>query len=290
MFKTAKELVEYCKKNDCKISDYVLEEEAKTSKKSKEEIKTELKKMLDIMETTSMKTVEGGSNLPHGLINDFAKKTWDYANEDRVHVTESNIIKSMAMAFSTFECNSGMEKIVASPTAGSSGILPAAIFSAKNKLNCDDDALIAGLLTAIGIGQFIGGYGTFAGSEGGCQAECGAAASMAAGALVEIYGGTPAQSLEAASVAIVNILGLVCDPIGGLVQFPCTFRNSSGVINAMLSADLALAGTTSVIPFDEVCQAMSEVGKAMPASLRETGLGGLAGTKSGQKICKNIFG
>lgn len=290
MFKTSKELLAYCQEKNCKISAYVLEEEVKHSRLTKEEVRMQVKEMLDVMMDTSKRTLEKGSHLSHGLIDDFAKKTWDYAKEDRIHVTEASLLKSMAMAFSTFECNSGMGKIVAAPTAGSSGILPAALATAKDKLNCGDDLLIDGILTAMGIGQFIGGYATFAGSEGGCQAECGSAASMAAGALVEIFGGSPEESLHGASIALVNILGLVCDPIGGLVQYPCTFRNSSGVMNAMISADLALAGTTSVIPFEEVCQAMNEVGNALPASLRETGLGGLAGTKTGQKICKNIFG
>lgn len=290
MFKKSKELIEYCQENNCKISEYVLQDEVKHSRLSEKEVRDQVRDMLRVMMETSKKNLEAGSNLPHGLIDDFAKKTWDYANEDRVHVTEPALIKAMAMAFSTFECNSGMGKIVAAPTAGSSGILPAALAAAKEKLDCEDEVLVDGILTAIGIGQFIGGYATFAGSEGGCQAECGSAAAMAAGALVEIFGGSPEESLHGASIALVNILGLVCDPIGGLVQFPCTFRNSSGVTNAMISADLALAGTRSVIPFDEVCQAMNEVGNAMPSSLRETGVGGLAGTKTGQKICKNIFG
>lgn len=290
MFKTSRELIDYCQKNQCKISDFVLEDEAKHSRQTKAQVRAQVKDMLDVMMDTARKNLETGSALPHGLIDDFSKKTWDYANEDRVHVTEPSLIRAMAMAFSTFECNSGMGKIVAAPTAGSSGILPAALSAAKEKLNCSDDLLVDGVLTAIGIGQFIGGYATFAGSEGGCQAECGSAAAMAAGALVEIFGGSPEEALHGASIAFVNVLGLVCDPIGGLVQFPCTFRNSSGVMNAMISADLALAGTKSVIPFEEVCQAMNEVGNALPPSLRETGVGGLAGTKTGQRICKNIFG
>ena len=162
--------------------------------------------------------------------------------------------------------------------------------TAAEDLNASDDDLVRGLLTAIGIGQFIAGYGTFAGSEGGCQAECGAASSMAAAALAELYGGDVEACLNAASIAIVNILGLVCDPLGGLVQYPCTFRNASGVSNARVSADMALAGTFSIIPFDEVCKAMKEVGDALPASLRETGVGGLAGTDTAKNICGKIFG
>lgn len=136
----------------------------------------------------------------------------------------------------------------------------------------------------------IGKYATFAGAEGGCQAECGSASAMAAAALVEMRGGTPKQVLNAASITIINVLGLVCDPIAGLVQYPCTFRNASGVMNAMIASDIALAGVTSFVPFEEVVQAMGEVGNSLDESLRETGLGGLAGTKTGVRIRKKFLG
>lgn len=288
MFLTAKELIDYCSKNSCKISDYVLDWENKESKHSKEEIREELKKMFEIMENSSKKNLDSEVSLHGGMITGFAKKTNDYRKKNQ-SITGDFILKAMAMAFSTFETNSNMGEIVASPTAGSSGILPAALISAKEKLDSSTEEIVEAMLTAVGIGQFIGGYATFAGAEGGCQAECGAAASMAAAALVQLYGGTPSQCLEGASIALVNVLGLVCDPIGGLVEYPCTFRNASGVINAMISADLAMAGTYSIVPFEEVCQAMNEVGKAMAENLRETGTGGLADTKTGRKIREEFF-
>ncbi|MDD7363209.1 MAG: L-serine ammonia-lyase, iron-sulfur-dependent, subunit alpha [Peptoniphilus sp.] len=289
MLKTAKELIEVCRDNDWKISDYVLEDESKGDEAKKREILDELGHMLAIMKESTSRTLQSGSNLSHDMIRDFGKKTWEYAHSGRKLVSDEETVRAMARAFSTFESNSKMNVIVAAPTAGSCGIVPAALTTAQEDLGIDDEALARGLLVAIGIGQFIGGYGTFAGSEGGCQAECGAASSMAAGALAELYGGSVEDSLNAASIAIVNILGLVCDPLGGLVQYPCTFRNASGVSNARISADLALAGTYSIVPFDEVCQAMKEVGDAMPAALRETGIGGLAGTKTAGAICKQIF-
>ena len=290
MIKTAKALIDLCREKNWKISDYVLEEESKGDEKKKAAILDELHHMLNIMKESTTRTLETGTDLKHDLIKDFGKKTWEYSKSGKKFVTDEKTLRAMARAFSTFESNANMEVIVAAPTAGSCGIVPAALVTAAEDLNATDDDLVRGLLTAIGIGQFIAGYGTFAGSEGGCQAECGAASSMAAAALAELYGGDVEACLNAASIAIVNILGLVCDPLGGLVQYPCTFRNASGVSNARVSADMALAGTFSIIPFDEVCKAMKEVGDALPASLRETGIGGLAGTDTAKTLCGKIFG
>lgn len=290
MIKTAKALIDLCREKNWKISDYVLEEESKGDEEKKAAILKELHHMLAIMKESTGRTLESGTNLKHDLIKDFGKKTWEYSKSGKKFVTDEKTLRAMARAFSTFESNAKMEVIVAAPTAGSCGIVPAALVTAAEDLNATDDDLVRGLLTAIGIGQFIAGYGTFAGSEGGCQAECGAASSMAAAALAELYGGDVEACLNAASIAIVNILGLVCDPLGGLVQYPCTFRNASGVSNARVSADMALAGTFSIIPFDEVCKAMKEVGDALPASLRETGVGGLAGTDTAKTLCGKIFG
>lgn len=290
MIKTAKALIDLCREKNWKISDYVLEEESKGDEEKKAAILKELHHMLAIMKESTGRTLETGTDLKHDLIKDFGKKTWEYSKSGKKFVTDEKTLRAMARAFSTFESNAKMEVIVAAPTAGSCGIVPAALVTAAEDLNATDDDLVRGLLTAIGIGQFIAGYGTFAGSEGGCQAECGAASSMAAAALAELYGGDVEACLNAASIAIVNILGLVCDPLGGLVQYPCTFRNASGVSNARVSADMALAGTFSIIPFDEVCKAMKEVGDALPASLRETGVGGLAGTDTAKTLCGKIFG
>lgn len=283
-------MIDLCREKNWKISDYVLEEESKGDEEKKAAILKELHHMLAIMKESTGRTLESGTNLKHDLIKDFGKKTWEYSKSGKKFVTDEKTLRAMARAFSTFESNAKMEVIVAAPTAGSCGIVPAALVTAAEDLNATDDDLVRGLLTAIGIGQFIAGYGTFAGSEGGCQAECGAASSMAAAALAELYGGDVEACLNAASIAIVNILGLVCDPLGGLVQYPCTFRNASGVSNARVSADMALAGTFSIIPFDEVCKAMKEVGDALPASLRETGVGGLAGTDTAKTLCGKIFG
>ena len=214
MIKTAKALIDLCREKNWKISDYVLEEESKGDEEKKAAILKELHHMLAIMKESTGRTLESGTNLKHDLIKDFGKKTWDYSKSGKKFVTDEKTLRAMARAFSTFESNAKMEVIVAAPTAGSCGIVPAALVTAAEDLNATDEDLVRGLLTAIGIGQFIAGYGTFAGSEGGCQAECGAASSMAAAALAELYGGDVETCLNAASIAIVNILGLVCDPLG----------------------------------------------------------------------------
>jgi len=183
-----------------------------------------------------------------------------------------------------------MGRICAAPTAGSCGIIPASIITSSEVLNSSEEDIINALFTASGIGEIIAKNATVSGAEGGCQAECGAAAAMAAAAIVELKKGTPEMSLNAASIALKNIMGLICDPIAGLVEAPCAKRNASGAVNAMLSADMALAGVKSLIPFDEVVEAMYKVGKSLPVELRETALGGIAATKTGIEIKNKIFG
>ncbi|MGO1581291.1 MAG: L-serine ammonia-lyase, iron-sulfur-dependent, subunit alpha [Peptoniphilaceae bacterium] len=288
MLNTAKDIIEICKKNNCHIYDLVIEEQIKTTHKTEEEIRSYVDEVVKVMESSATKNLTQKNETRFKTIDGFSKMTYEYS-KNAEPIVGKFLAKAMAMAFSTSEVNDAMGKIVAAPTAGSSGIMPAMIVSAKEKYNFDDTTIQNGFLTSVATGQIIAKYATFAGAEGGCQAECGAASAMAASALVTMLGGTPSQALHAASITLINVLGLVCDPIAGLVQYPCTFRNASGVINAFISADLALAGVTSLVPFDEVAQAMGEVGKSMHESLRETGIGGLAGTPTGQRIRREFF-
>ena len=223
-----------------------------------------------------------------GLIGGEAKKVIEYKNSNET-ICGNTINEAMAMALSTSEVNASMGKIVAAPTAGASGILPSALFTAKEKFNLSDDDMINGLFTAAGIGEIVAKNATISGAYGGCQAECGVAAAMAAAAIVEMLGGSPETCLHASSISLINIMGLVCDPIAGLVEFPCAFRNASGVVNALISADLALAGIKSLVPFDEVVEAMYRVGKSLPDTLKETALGGLAATPTGENFKGRIL-
>lgn len=283
MLNTAKEVIEACDKDNIHIYDLVLQGETKALKMTEEEMKNKIREILEVMKGSSQETLEKSFETEYKMIDGFAKMMNDYQKE-KDPLTSKFLVRAMAMAFSTSETNANMGTIAAAPTAGSSGIMPAALMAAKEKYGLDDEVLINGLLTSIGIGQIIGKYATFAGAEGGCQAECGSASAMAAAALVEMLGGSPEEALHAASITLINVMGLACDPIAGLVEYPCTFRNASGVMNSFISADMALAGVKSIVPFDEVCQAMGEVGHLLHESIRETGLGGLAGTKTGQEI------
>ena len=283
MLNTAKEVIEACDKDNIHIYDLVLQGETKALKMTEEEMKNKIREILEVMKGSSQETLEKSFETEYKMIDGFAKMMNDY-QKDKDPLTSKFLVRAMAMAFSTSETNANMGTIAAAPTAGSSGIMPAALMAAKEKYGLDDEVLINGLLTSIGIGQIIGKYATFAGAEGGCQAECGSASAMAAAALVEMLGGSPEEALHAASITLINVMGLACDPIAGLVEYPCTFRNASGVMNSFISADMALAGIKSIVPFDEVCQAMGEVGHLLHESIRETGLGGLAGTKTGQEI------
>ena len=198
--------------------------------------------------------------------------------------------RAIAIALAVAEYNAAMGRIVAAPTAGSCGILPGAVLALLEQGLADEDAAVDGLFCAGAIGMVIANQASIAGAEGGCQAECGSASAMAAAALVQMRGGSPAMAEQAAAIAIKNQLGLVCDPVAGLVEVPCIKRNAGGVTNALTAADMALAGIVSVIPVDEVVSAMREVGESLPCALRETAQGGLAATPTGKRIREQLFG
>jgi len=195
----------------------------------------------------------------------------------------------ISTALKTGECNACMGRIVAAPTAGASGVMPAVLLPTQEKFNLSDEQMVQALYVAAGFGQVIATRSSISGAEGGCQAEIGSASAMAAAALVSLRGGTPAQMATACAMAIKNLLGLVCDPVAGLVEVPCVKRNVIGAMNALSCADMALAGISSAIPCDEVIDAMRSVGDAMPAALRETGLGGLAATPTGRKVADRFL-
>ena len=187
-------------------------------------------------------------------------------------------------ALKVAECNACMKRIVAAPTAGSCGVLPAVLLPLWRSGSYNEEAICCALYVSAGFGQVVAARATLAGAEGGCQAEVGAASAMASAALVELRGGTAEQCAEAFAMALTNLEGLVCDPVAGLVEIPCIKRNVIGAMNAVSCADMALAGVVGHIPADEVIDAMAEVGAAMSNDLRETGIGGLAGTPTGKAI------
>ncbi|SKA84218.1 L-serine dehydratase [Clostridium sp. USBA 49] len=285
---SGEELIKTCNDEKISIAEYTIREEIKETGLSREDITNKMKNNLYIMKESAEYGLKNKVISVSGLIGGDAVKIQNYIEKGKSLCGEF-ILKAMARALSCSEVNAAMGKIVAAPTAGSCGILPAAIISAGEKLNKSDDELVNSLFTASGIGILIAKNATLSGAEGGCQAECGSASAMAAGAVVEMMGGTPSMALDAGAIVIKNILGLVCDPIAGLVEVPCAKRNISGAVSALTTADLVMSGVKSLIPFDDVVSAMYKVGKQMPCELRETALGGLASTPTGIRLKNKVL-
>lgn len=284
-----KELLKACNAENLSIYQVTLRNEEMESGLSYDEIINKMRKNLKVMQEACEFGIKNSVISVSGLIGGDAPKVQSYINQGKT-LSGGFIVKAMARALSCSEVNAAMGRIVASPTAGSCGILPAAIITAGEKLEKTENELINALFTASGIGILIAKNATLSGSAGGCQAECGSAAAMASAAVVEMMGGTPEMCLDAAAIAIKNILGLVCDPIAGLVEAPCAKRNINGAVNALTTADLVMSGVKSLIPFDDVVLAMYRIGKQMPCELRETAMGGLATTPTGLKLKEKIFG
>ncbi|ADZ84363.1 L-serine ammonia-lyase, iron-sulfur-dependent, subunit alpha [Cellulosilyticum sp. ST5] len=287
--KSGKELIEICKEEQITLSEYAIRTEMESKEVSRETLMTQMGATLAVMREGATLGREKEVYSLSGLIGGDAYRLQQYLNSGK-SLMGNGIIKAMAMAISSSEVNGSMGKIVACPTAGSCGILPAVILTAGEQLGQSDEEMIQGLFAASAIGMIIGMNATFAGAEGGCQAECGSAAAMAAGAVVEMMGGTPEMSLDAAAIIFKNVLGLVCDPVAGLVEIPCAKRNVSGAINALSTADMVMAGVNSKIPFDDALSAMYKVGLGLPEELRETALGGVAITPTGKALKEKVFG
>jgi len=283
----AEKLIALLQKEQITIGEYAVRSDMEAKGVSREQVFDKMKTMVKVMREAAEKAANSPVKSVSGLTGGDAYRFHEYVRQGK-SICGSVIANAMTMALSCSEVNASMQRIVACPTAGSCGIVPAAVFSTAHEYNKSEEEILMALFTASGVGILIGSNATLAGSEGGCQAECGAAASMAAAAVTELLGGTPEQAFHASAMALKNVMGLVCDPVAGLVEIPCIKRNASGVVNAVICADLALAGVRSYIPFDDVVGAMYEVGKAMSPKLRETSLGGLAATPTGEKLRKQV--
>ena len=271
------------------ISDMVLKEQAAEIEQPEEEVFERMAATLDAMRHAAAEGIRPETRSLSGLSGGDGHRMRQYAMTGRALGGEF-MARATSIALAIAEYNAAMGKIVAAPTAGSCGILPAAVLTMMEKRGISERAAILSLFTAGGVGMVIANQASISGAEGGCQAECGAASAMAAAALVELAGGDPDMVVNAVAIAIKNLLGLVCDPVAGLVEVPCIKRNAGGIFIAIGAADMALSGIRSVIPADEVISAMREVGEALPGSLRETAEGGLASTPTGLAIKARIFG
>ena len=297
-FSSGKALLSLCTSNEIPISEAMLRREIQLGETTRDAVLKKLSRSIEIMRTSTTQPLTNPIPSMGGLIGGEAQKVWigaKSASPASSSIPASStgpaplcgmtLSKAIAYAMAVLEVNASMGLIVAAPTAGSSGVIPGAVLSVCEDYGLGDAAVFDGLLNASAIGYLFMRNASVAGAEAGCQAEVGAASAMAASAIAQLLGGSPQQCLQAASLALSNLLGLVCDPIAGLVESPCQTRNAIGVANAFTSAQLALAGVNHPVPFDEMTEAMYKVGKSLPFELRETALGGNAGTPTGCSLC-----
>lgn len=288
MYHNIAELLELAEERKVPLYKIILENEMLLSEKSEEEIYKQLEERYQVMKASANKALSKPQETVGNLITGLSHQHSEYSNTEDT-LCGNYLNKVMAFALSCSEVNAAMGKICAAPTAGSCGILPAVILGVSEKFRLERKEILDGILTASGLGAVIMKNATVSGAEGGCQAECGVAAAIAAAAAVEMRKGTPRMAVNACSLALINVMGLVCDPVAGLVQMPCAQRNASQAVNALLSADLALGGMICPVPPDEVIEAMYRIGKQLPSELKETALGGLAATPTAKKLEYQIF-
>lgn len=288
MFRNVAELIELADSKQKKISELMIEQEMEVTGKSREQIIHQMGVNLDVMEQAVEKGLQGVRSVS-GLTGGDAVLLQNYIKSGN-SLSGEMLLDAVSKAVATNEVNAAMGTICATPTAGSAGVVPGTLFALQNKLKPNREQKIEFLFTAGAFGFVVANNASISGAAGGCQAEVGSASGMAAAAIVEMSGGTPAQSAEAMAITLKNMLGLVCDPVAGLVEVPCVKRNAMGAANAMVAADMALAGITSRIPCDEVIDAMYKIGLTMPSALRETAQGGLAATPTGRELEAKIFG
>ncbi|MCT3203126.1 L-serine ammonia-lyase, iron-sulfur-dependent, subunit alpha [Limosilactobacillus reuteri] len=290
MYQSVKDLVRTAEIQQKALSELVIEAECHESGSNRKEVWQRMRSNLLTMRAAIKRGEnELGVRSKTGLTGGEAIKLKKYRAKGKT-LSGDVMMAAVENAIATNEVNAAMGVICATPTAGSSGTLPGALFMLEQRLGLSEDQMIRFLFTAGGLGLIIANHAGIAGATGGCQEEVGSASAMAAAAAVEAAGGSPEQSSQALAIALSNLLGLVCDPIAGLVEIPCVKRNAIGAGNALIAADMALAGCTSMIPADECISALDKVGRSMSVDLRETGLGGLAGTPTGQAIKTKIFG
>lgn len=283
-FKNARELLALCQEKKLPISEVMRQREILLGETTAEIVDQRMDRVLEIMKDAAFSPIKDPVISMGGLIGGEARKLCEF--HDLGKSLCGNVLgKGITYAMATLETNASMGLIVASPTAGSAGIVPGMMLALQEVYGFSDKKIRQALFNAGAIGYLAMRNATVAGAVGGCQAEVGIASAMAASAAVELLGGTPLQCTYAASTVLMNMLGLVCDPVGGLVEYPCQNRNAAGVSNALIAAEMSLAGITQFIPLDEMIDAMYTVGKKLPAELRETALGGCAATPSACEKC-----
>ncbi len=287
-FTSVKTLLDGYAKQDLNIEfwEYIMLEDMKDQQISRAESMKHMQELMSVMKQ-AVQNYDANQRSASGLSGGDGAK-FAAAQEAGHTLTSGFIADAIRIALTMAECNACMKRIVAAPTAGSCGVLPAVLLAYESNFGAEPEAFIEALYVAAAYGQIIAYEASISGAQGGCQAEIGAASAMAAVALTYLHGGSLEEGANACAFALKNMLGLVCDPVAGLVEVPCVKRNVAGAVNAIAAAEMALAGIQSKIPVDEVIAAMDEIGKLMDSSLRETGKGGLAATLTAKKIEKAL--
>lgn len=287
-FRNFQDLLKVCRETGQPVSRVMLEDQIRESGEPEAVIVRRMNEYYAIMKEAVRRGLTEPVKSRSGLTGGDAQKVHHYLQHSETS-GGLHAAKALAYALAVSEVNASMGRIVATPTAGSCGVIPGVFVSAQERFGWDDEYVVRhGLFCAGAIGYIIANNSFISGAEGGCQAEIGSAIGMAAGAMVELRGGTPEQTVHAVGLALMNTIGLICDPVGGLVEVPCVVRNGLGAVSALAAADMALAGVKSAIPSDEVVDVMHEVGAAMPSSFRETAKGGLAQTPTGRKLLEEL--
>ncbi|KAF0823272.1 L-serine ammonia-lyase, iron-sulfur-dependent, subunit alpha [Cytobacillus firmus] len=288
LFRNVAELVELAENKGVKIAEIMIQQEIEVTGLTRDEIIAKMDRNLTVMEQAVERGLKGVTSVT-GLTGGDAVLLQKYIQSGKA-LSGNILLDAVSKAVATNEVNAAMGIICATPTAGSAGVVPGTLFAVKEVLNPTRMEMIEFLFTSAAFGFVVANNASISGAAGGCQAEVGSASGMAAASIVEMAGGTPKQAAEAMAITLKNMLGLVCDPVAGLVEVPCVKRNAMGASNAMTAADMALAGITSRIPCDEVINAMFLIGQSMPSALRETAEGGLAATPTGRRLQEEIFG
>ncbi len=289
MFRNVAELVELAQSKNKPISEIMIEQEMDFRGNTREEVYSQMKNNLVVMEQAVERGINEDVRSHSGLTGGDAVLLQNYMKTGN-SLSGQTMLDAVSKAIATNEVNAAMGTICATPTAGSAGVVPGTLFAIREKVNPTEEQMVRYLFTSGAFGFVVANNASISGAAGGCQAEVGSATGMAAAAIVELMGGTPEQSSHAFAIALKNMLGLVCDPVAGLVEVPCVKRNAMGASNALVAADMSLAGITSRIPCDEVIDAMYKIGQSMPSTLRETAQGGLAATPTGRELEAKIFG
>lgn len=283
MFTSIKELV--AQAEGTTIGEIMLRREAEHS--SREQALADMQESLNVMRAAVHKGMEGVTS-HSGMTGGNAQKMHQYLQSGNA-LTGDTFLRSITYALATNEVNAAMGVICASPTAGSCGVLPGVLLAAQEHMQCSDEDVVLALFCAGAIGLVVANNAMISGAAGGCQAEVGTASAMAAAALTQLRGGTPSMCAHAMAMALKNMLGLVCDPLAGLVEVPCVKRNAAGAANALTASEMALAGVESYVPWDEVIEALYKVGQSIPLALRETAQGGLADTETGRTWKRKLW-